>query len=517
MADIYGFSPGLQELSDRAALTGELGVLGQIRNQAPSVPFIPRSPFPAPWGQAFDLGQFPGHSINPVQPWQSLQFRPNAGVVGQRPALAQPMGMQDMGNWQDPRGALAPPVYPDQHQDNNSPAKVNAPNTGTQQPSMGTDPAAAAAAQAQHAQQSQDSDAWRWGLLAAGLGILANNSGHYGAAGPALGKGGMMGVQTYLGLKQNEKEDALKREHMAQTKAYQDKQLGLQERGVAVTEGKLANEVAKLKQQQEIALALAGDDPQMMRIAMAEPEKFIEFQLARRKPDYKEREIRNGDQARQEFSLDGGQNWSPVPGGGAYNMRAARGGTDISLKVGEKQGEAFTKPIAEQVDASYSRATSAVESQNVVNRISARLNDGKVIAGIGANQRMAAAQFMDLLGVDAKGLAETRSVIQGLSELTLKSRGLLKGQGQVTDRETTLLEKAQSGSIDFTPTELKELVNVFTRMNRAQYDAHGRVMKRLEGVQGGESAGVFYQPDPFPDSPAAPPVKRYNPATGKIE
>ena len=35
------------------------------------------------------------------------------------------------------------------------------------------------------------------GLLSAGLGILANNTGHYGAFGPAIGRGGLLGLQGY--------------------------------------------------------------------------------------------------------------------------------------------------------------------------------------------------------------------------------------------------------------------------------------------------------------------------------
>lgn len=42
------------------------------------------------------------------------------------------------------------------------------------------------------------------GLLSAGLGILANNTGHYGQAGPAIGRGGLIGIQTFLGAKQQE-------------------------------------------------------------------------------------------------------------------------------------------------------------------------------------------------------------------------------------------------------------------------------------------------------------------------
>lgn len=48
-------------------------------------------------------------------------------------------------------------------------------------------------------ESSDEANAARMGLLAAGLGILANNSGHYGAAGPALGAGGLTGLQAYQG------------------------------------------------------------------------------------------------------------------------------------------------------------------------------------------------------------------------------------------------------------------------------------------------------------------------------
>ncbi|TSP11433.1 hypothetical protein [Cupriavidus campinensis] len=47
--------------------------------------------------------------------------------------------------------------------------------------------------------QGDDANAARMGLLSAGLGILANNTGHYGAAGPALASGAMTGLQGYQG------------------------------------------------------------------------------------------------------------------------------------------------------------------------------------------------------------------------------------------------------------------------------------------------------------------------------
>lgn len=43
-------------------------------------------------------------------------------------------------------------------------------------------------------------EALNMGLLSAGLGILANNTGHYGAFAPAVGKGLLGGLDTYQGL-----------------------------------------------------------------------------------------------------------------------------------------------------------------------------------------------------------------------------------------------------------------------------------------------------------------------------
>ena len=65
----------------------------------------------------------------------------------------------------------------------------------------------------------------KMGLLQAGLGIMANNTGHYGAAGPAIGKGGLIGAQGY--------NDAVKlkllKEQQAADEEYRKRKLGIEE------------------------------------------------------------------------------------------------------------------------------------------------------------------------------------------------------------------------------------------------------------------------------------------------
>lgn len=66
-------------------------------------------------------------------------------------------------------------------------------------------------------ENSEQAQAARMGLLAAGLGILANNTGNYGAAGPALAAGGLSGLQGYQGALDQQaqnQQNALKRQQL---------------------------------------------------------------------------------------------------------------------------------------------------------------------------------------------------------------------------------------------------------------------------------------------------------------
>lgn len=74
---------------------------------------------------------------------------------------------------------------------------------------------------------SDDSNATRMGLLAAGLGMLANNQGHYGAAGPAIAAGGLQGLAAYQGAQDNALQDKYRRAQLAQLEQSTQKQAAL--------------------------------------------------------------------------------------------------------------------------------------------------------------------------------------------------------------------------------------------------------------------------------------------------
>jgi hypothetical protein len=317
-----------------------------------------------------------------------------------------------------------------------------------------------------------------------------------------------MGLNTFLGQKQQDIEN-IRRDQLARTdEEYkraliesQRGQLSLQQEKALREQEKAIREQQRLDQQAATALALAGNDPVQQRLAVADSENYLKYRIGQLKPDYKERTIKEGTTAHDEYSLDGGKTWDKVPGGGRYDLRAAKGGTDISLKVEGEQGKAFTGPIADEVKASYQRAQDAIKSESAVENLRRSLNNPQLIAGIGANVRLKAGQVAQFFGGEGADLVATREAIQSLAELTLQSRGMLKGQGQVTEYEQKTLEKARSGDIEMTVPELKALANVLSRMNKAQYDAHSSVMRRLGTVPGAEQAIKFFQPDPFPGAP----------------
>lgn len=96
--------------------------------------------------------------------------------------------------------------------------------------------------------QPTSDDTWM-AFLAAGLSILANNTGHYGQAGPAIGKGGMAGLQMFQQVRQNKRNEAYRQQQMQvqqQQLARQNAQMGIYQQQV---EGQLEGQRRKNAQE----------------------------------------------------------------------------------------------------------------------------------------------------------------------------------------------------------------------------------------------------------------------------
>jgi len=159
-------------------------------------------------------------------------------------------------------------------------------------------------------------------------------------------------------------------------------------------------------------------------------------------------------------------------------------------------GKSLAEPIGDRANASLVKAEGATGIMESANMVRGALNTGNVIAGPLAGPRMKFAQVLELAGAgDKEKLVNTRTAIQGLATLTLESRAELKGQGQVTENEQKLLERARSGSIeDMTIAELQQVVNVSQRLATRLWSNHQNMLKTMETDPAAKDVIRYYYP-----------------------
>lgn len=170
-------------------------------------------------------------------------------------------------------------------------------------------------------------------------------------------------------------------------------------------------------------------------------------------------------------------------------------GTNISI-VNTPTAKSLSEPVGKMAETSLAKAQGAAESMESANQIRAALNAGNVIAGPLAGARTKFAQVLEMAGIgDKEKLANTRNAIQGLASMTLASRADLKGQGQITDMETKLLERAKSADIgDLTIGELHQIVNTAQKVSNRLWSNHQTLLKTMEGDPEAASARKYYAP-----------------------
>lgn len=208
-----------------------------------------------------------------------------------------------------------------------------------------------------------------------------------------------------------------------------------------------------------------------------------------------------------------------------YAMSKARAGApNITTRVENKAAESIAAQVGPILKESATAASGAVSQIDAADRVLSALQSNKVLAGPLASKRLAIAQFGQMMGIggndSAEQIANTRQVIRGMAEMTLQGRKQMSGQGAITESESKLAEKATSGDInDLTPAELAIIANASKRAAEHTLQSHNRKVERARSSPG--TAGIADYFDTTPIKPqAAPPagaIRRYNPATGRIE
>ena len=147
--------------------------------------------------------------------------------------------------------------------------------------------------------------------------------------------------------------------------------------------------------------------------------------------------------------------------------------TNVNVTNLEKTAEG---ELGKLVPDLYNQANSAATQLTDLPRYRKAL--GIAITGPLANVRLDANRIGEALGFTGdKKINATRELIQGLSEMALKSRSMLTGQGAITDREQALLLQARSGDISFSKGELDIIFNVAERAATAQYEKSKNLLR----------------------------------------
>lgn len=175
------------------------------------------------------------------------------------------------------------------------------------------------------------------------------------------------------------------------------------------------------------------------------------------------------------------------------NLEPGQQATFQALQILKKPPAAVTNVNVSNIDKSasaelgklvpdlYNQANSAASQLAELPRYMKALDSA--ITGPLAEERLAAAKVANAFGfTGTKAINATREVIQGLSEMALKSRTMLTGQGQITEFEQRLLIKARSGDITFTKGELQTILGVADRAAKAQYNQSKKLLESASKV-----------------------------------
>lgn len=180
-----------------------------------------------------------------------------------------------------------------------------------------------------------------------------------------------------------------------------------------------------------------------------------------------------------------------------YERDIKQAGRSVTtVAVNTATGKSLAAPVGGRAEASLVKAEGASGIMENANMVREALNSGNVIAGTLAGPRLKFAQLMETVGAgDKQKLVNTRNAIQGLAAMTLESRAELKGQGQVTENEQKLLERARSGNIeDMTVAELQQIVNVSQRLAGRLWSNHETLLKTMESDPAAADALRYYRP-----------------------
>lgn len=205
--------------------------------------------------------------------------------------------------------------------------------------------------------------------------------------------------------------------------------------------------------------------------------------------------------------------------------RKKAGASNVSLSVNSEKTllNDIAGGLGKGIVDAKGNAQAALSTIGTVNRMMDALDSGQVMAGPGTTFRQFGLQVGNMVGVAGQNAQEkmvnTRQTIQSLAQLELDAAQQMKGQGQITEAERGIIRRAASGDIDsMTVPELRLLGGILDRTARTKIRSYNSQVKPLASNPNAATLAPFLNvEEPGQRAPAAGTIRRYNPATGRIE
>ncbi|QLG87642.1 hypothetical protein HQ393_04890 [Chitinibacter bivalviorum] len=333
--------------------------------------------------------------------------------------------------------------------------------------------------------------------LQMGMGILANNTGHYGSFAPAIGRGVIQGLGNYQDMQQQQtRQDIMN----TQMETMRQNQINEQKRREIYGQLKL-DDPASYK---TVAQSMLPYDPEQAinLLNMSKPPAPIKLgqgETLLNPATYQP--VAGGDHKLPEGMWKNPQTgvveWIPNYISGKGDIAAAgRPTTTVSIDTGKKFSGTLAEGLAKQVDNTFASAQTARSTLQRSDEIKLLLESGNVITGPFAETRAKGEQVLSMVGMgdkdaDAK-LANTREVIRGLAQGQLDAAAQMRGQGQITDGERKLLADAAAGNINMTKAELLRLNDTMRKTALYTLQAHQQNVNKLRSIEGTDTVLPIY-------------------------
>jgi len=200
------------------------------------------------------------------------------------------------------------------------------------------------------------------------------------------------------------------------------------------------------------------------------------------------------------------------------------GATQVNVAANTFAKE-FGKGVSDAIQTTYNSANAAQGTISTIQNIRPLVQAG-VYAGPLSNAPRVIDQLSSSLGVAGANteekLARTAQAMQGLASLELTAATAMKGQGQITENERALIQRAAGGNFkDFTQKEVLSLLNSLEKVSNSKIATHEKNLSALKKRKDTADLADFYSlgnPNAGQNQqPTQPRIRTYNPATGRIE